>query len=225
MNNIEWRDVPGYSLYVCNKLGQIKNRKTEHVLSPQIGSTGYIKVQLYNNKIKKSINVHKIISEAFLGKRSNGKQVNHKDGDKTNAKLSNLEYVTPKENMQHAAETGLLFPAYGENNGASKIKENHIPIILGHLSDGILSQDEIAEKFNVSRTAISHIKLSVTWKHATEGSGMDFILRCKSIERSVPEIRKMLASGEFTQREIANKFGCDQSTISDINTGVSWREI
>ena len=221
----EWRPVPGFDLYVCNKMGDIKNKKTGHVLSKSLNRSGYAKVQLYNNRVKKSLAVHTIIANVFLGERLPGNQVNHKDGDKTNAQLSNLEYVTPAENMQHAAATGLLSPPIGERNGMSKIKEEDIPKIIEYLAEGILSQEEIAAMFNVSRTTISHIKLSVNWKHATKDSEMDFTFRCKSIERNVPEIRRLLASGKITQKEIAAKFGCDQSTISDIKTGISWGNI
>lgn len=53
---------------------------------------------MYNKEKKKTIKVHKLVANAFLGKSN--LQVDHIDGNKLNNKLNNLEYVTPKENIK-----------------------------------------------------------------------------------------------------------------------------
>ena len=60
---------------------------------------------MYNKEKKKTIKVHKLVANAFLGKSN--LQVDHIDGNKLNNKLNNLEYVTPKENIRRAWEKGL----------------------------------------------------------------------------------------------------------------------
>ena len=65
---------------------------------------GYPQVDLYYAAKKRTrINVHRLVSDAFIGDRPDGHQVNHIDGDKTNNRLENLEFVSNKENSWHAA--------------------------------------------------------------------------------------------------------------------------
>lgn len=130
---------------------------------------GYLGVVLYDSGNRKDVLVHVLVAAAFLGPKPGGLQVNHKDGDKTNNRLSNLEYVTPSENIQHAYDNGLaVFTAEmrqavseansGENNGKSKLTDAQAAQILRLKGKG-RTQADVANTFNVSQRMVSKIWL------------------------------------------------------------------
>ena len=81
---------------------------------------GYLQVQLYKNGIRSHKRVHRLVAEAFIPNPNNKPEVNHKDGNKHNNSVDNLEWVDKSENMKHAFRTGLC-----------KHNPNHKPM-LGH---------------------------------------------------------------------------------------------
>jgi hypothetical protein len=108
-----WKDIKGYEgLYQASNDGEIKSlikrQGKEIILKQGIDKCGYCIVTLCKNKIKKTKTVHRLIALTFL--KSTEKQVNHKDGNKKNNKLDNLEFVSAKQNINHALKNGLLKP-------------------------------------------------------------------------------------------------------------------
>lgn len=73
----------------------------------QNSQTGYIIVSLYKNNKKQNLYVHRILAEVFIPNPLSKEEVNHIDGIRSNNALSNLEWVSSKENSQHAIKTGL----------------------------------------------------------------------------------------------------------------------
>ncbi len=80
--------------------------QTEH-------KTVLYRIRLCVERVKYTRSVHRMIAEAFIPNPQNKPEVNHKDGNRLNNKLSNLEWVTKKENMDHAVATGLIDNPYG----------------------------------------------------------------------------------------------------------------
>lgn len=102
----EWRAVVGYKLYEVSDRGRVR-RKRGGIIKPFYNGRGYLRVQLYNGifgvsrKTRVCSFVHAIVMAAFIGPRIEGEEINHKDKDRENNALTNLEYVTQLENTRH----------------------------------------------------------------------------------------------------------------------------
>lgn len=104
----EWRDIEGYEgLYRVSNLGRVKNIKFNRILTGSQNTWGYLAVSLCKNGKGRSFSIHSLVIRSFVGKapiQENGipYDCHHKDGNKRNNNLSNLEYVTKSENIAHS---------------------------------------------------------------------------------------------------------------------------
>ena len=106
-----YKDIVGYEgLYQISNEGNVKSLikrfGCEKVLNPGITRAGYLTVTLCKNKKRESVQIHRVVAEHFLLKTD--LCVNHKDCDKLNNHVDNLEWVSYKENTHHAMSNGLL---------------------------------------------------------------------------------------------------------------------
>lgn len=96
-----WLPIKNYNYEVSN-LGNIRNKKNHNILTNfDYNRMGYIRVVLYKNNQRKRFFIHRLVAESFIPNPQNKGQVNHKDGNKQNNKLENLEWVTCSENGLH----------------------------------------------------------------------------------------------------------------------------
>ncbi len=123
---------------------------------------GYLRTSLgYGNTFK----IHRLVAEAFIPNPDKKKEVNHKDGNKLNNNVSNLEWATHLENMQHAVRTGLHTFGFGEesrrailnNEKVAYIRKN---FIKRHSEFGLTG---LGKKFGVTATSISRVVTNKNW--------------------------------------------------------------
>lgn len=131
-----------------------------------IDNRGYLRVSLGKDGIRATFKVHRIVAQHFIENPLNLAEVNHKDGDKFNNRVYNLEWATRKENMVHARDSGLLYKAEGSKNGFSILNEQQALAIW----QSKLSTKELANEYNVSLHCIYDIKSGKSWKHVTSHS-------------------------------------------------------
>ncbi len=111
---MKWKDVKDYEgVYQVSdtgkvrRVGECRNQhtswKSKNVLSPGDNGSGYLKVNLSKNNKVKMFYVHRLVGKAFLPKPEEGRnQINHKDGDKSNNCVNNLEWMNNSENNKHS---------------------------------------------------------------------------------------------------------------------------
>ena len=107
-----WKEVniDGYRTYEVSNLGNVRNSDTDELLALSTkNGYKYITLRRKNNK-DKSFRVHRLVAITFIPNDNPKRKryVNHKDGNKTNNKVSNLEWITPSNNSKHAIENGLI---------------------------------------------------------------------------------------------------------------------
>ena len=105
-----WKTIKDYPNYQISNLGRVKslgNNKTrkEKILKSYKNNKGYLKVDLYKEGVIKKYYIHRLVASAFLDNPNNLPQVNHKDEDKTNNCVDNLEFCTSQYNINYGTRT------------------------------------------------------------------------------------------------------------------------
>jgi hypothetical protein len=160
----EWKDIDGFrGRYQVSTLGRIKSKRGYRKYTET--KDGYDRVVLYTISPEKVvINVHKIVAKAFVPNKLNKPCINHINGIKKDNRALNLEWVTHKENTDHAIKLGLI----DVNNPAKFIRSNKLTAeqaIIIFNEFGIYK--DIAKKYGITRAAVSEIKRGLTWSHVT----------------------------------------------------------
>lgn len=179
----KWLPVFGYEgFYSISNVGTIRRetsangRPPGHILRASFDGYGYLHLRLSKHGEARTVVVHRVVARAFLGECPAGHEVNHKDGDKQNNRVENLEHVTTKQNHEHAAANGLKatgvrqgqhthperFPR-GERVHTAKLTNEAVRIIRQRLANKE-SGRALAAEFKVSANSISRIKTGRTWK-------------------------------------------------------------
>lgn len=181
--NEEWRDVVGYEeYYQISNLGRMCSKSRIKIVnsSKRANFTQFIPAKLRKITISKhpkhmyyqglvsvnnvviSVKIHRLIAEAFIPNPDNKPHINHIDGNKLNNAISNLEWCTHKENMQHAWNTGLSKPLRGEFGSGAKLTASQV-LEIRELSKTIRAT-KIAPMYGVHHATIRSIILRKTWK-------------------------------------------------------------
>ena len=119
-----WKDINGFSNYQISNYGRVKSKsryvnvgiknvnkfyKQEKIINQYSNGRGYMQVTIYNDIGKpKTIKVHRLVARAFIENKNNLPQVNHKDGNKLNNSVDNLEWCDNLYNIRHGIENGLV---------------------------------------------------------------------------------------------------------------------
>ena len=164
---MDWRPIKEFERYYeINRNGQIRNRKRNKLIKQHPDKDGYFRVILWHSEKGWRFNriVHRLLCEAFIPNPDNKKCVNHKDGNKQNNNLSNLEWVTDLENKEHAMVNNLMRGRPGESHHNVKLTEKDILRIRQLIKEG-QNDKEIGKLFKVHKGTINKIRNGYRWKH------------------------------------------------------------
>lgn len=178
MKNTTFKQIIGYEgLYSISEKGDVKSESrkinngvgfrfsNEFLMKHYDNGHGYNRVCLSNGKSRKFHLVHKLLAIHFIPNPNNYPIINHKDGNKKNNDLSNLEWCDYSHNNQHGYDTGLIKALQGEKHKNAKLSEKEVLEIIELLYKNDLKQSEIAEIYKVSSQTINSINKQTTWKH------------------------------------------------------------
>ena len=152
---IECREAPvkGYEgLYSVTSKGEVIGLKSGKVLKPT-SVRGYLRVKLYKDAQSKSISIHRIVANAFIPNEHNKSQVNHKDGNKGNNNVENLEWVTQSENQIHAYRNRLNTTAYAVDANKKRVAQKRLDGGLLRIWD---SMSEASRSTGIPVSNITH---------------------------------------------------------------------
>lgn len=168
MENEEWRQIAGYEgVYSVSSLGRVRRDRpysTTRVglmIAGNIDGRGYRQVLLHNRG-RRTFKVHALVLGAFVGSRPAGHHANHKNGNKTDNRLSNLEWVTPRENSLHAVR--VLGKGRGDTHGMHKLTAAQVAEIRARIVAGE-RQVLLATEYGVTQGLIAAIKRRAVWSH------------------------------------------------------------
>ena len=146
-------------MFEISSYGKLRRIPTGNILKNHISKKGYcvICVSLGSRNNKILIKMHRAVAENFIPNPENKSEVNHKDGNKQNNFVNNLEWVTNGENIKHAYDNNLIIKKFGLNNNNSKLNNNDIDYIRNNYKpyDKYFGCHGLARKFNISPSYIS----------------------------------------------------------------------
>jgi len=160
-----WKEVSGYKgKYFISDDGRIKSFqvcKEGRILAKNTNRLGYNVYTLSNNCKLKTHTTHRLVCMAFIPNISKKEFINHIDGNKQNNNISNLEWCTHSENMQHALKTGLKVPVKSFEHYNSRFDKKEIL----EIRKSELSESKLALIYKVSRGTIGKIKRFERYKN------------------------------------------------------------
>lgn len=173
-----WLPVVGMEdAYEVSSAGRVRSltriRRTKHgvrqpwprkMLTLSCASGGYLRVTLCKDAILRPCPVHRLVLETFDRPPLPGEQANHKNFDKQDNRIENLEWVTPLQNTQHAEAGGRRDSQRGSASHLAKLEVSDIPEIRRRVANGSRHW-EVAADYGVTRAAISHIIAGRNWRH------------------------------------------------------------
>lgn len=142
--------------------GKIRNANTGREIKQFVGSDGYMRTQIAG----KTRLVHRVIARAYIPEEPGKLFINHKDGNKQNNSVDNLEWCTRSENMYHAYTNELKPRPVGIKNGRCRLSNDQVKFIRDHYipGDETYGATALSKRFGVARQTISAINSGQNWK-------------------------------------------------------------
>ena len=212
MNNVvleDWKDIKGYEgLYLISNYGRVMSLRRKKstgkgyyyleskILKQSKTTTGYWKIELNKNGVKKSFKVHRLVAQHYIANPYDKENINHKDGNPLNNYFENLEWVNQGENVTHSLEMGLraFFNIDEKTLSYLYIEKNMSPNEIGNLL-GVSRKpiDQLIDEYGIRKDVVTKYQIDEEWL--------------------AEQFRKGVKN-----KDLAKVIGCDQSLISVYKT-------
>ncbi len=160
------KKIPDYSRYRVTRDGRVKiEHYDKRWMTPVSDKLGYQRIYMIgDNGKRKGVYLHRILALVYLPNPENKPHINHIDNNPSNNCLTNLEWCTHKENMQHSAKQGRKPGLQGEDNGHHKYSAQLVKKIRKLYSKGYTQMD-IKREFGVPQPTVSVIVRKTQWRN------------------------------------------------------------
>lgn len=212
--------------YSISNHGNIKNRNTKKSMK-SFPTINYTRITLAINNERRTFSIHRLVALHFCvipkryikkGLTANDLVVNHKNGIKRCNAAFNLEWVTSKENTDHAWKEGLCDSIRGENAHLAKITEKEAREVIAMIMIR-KTNDEIHEATGITKKTIQHIRSKECWKHLSHN--LEFPKLGTSKPNTIPvetihEVCKLLEEKKYSDYAIADLCNVSRGFVKDI---------
>jgi DNA-binding CsgD family transcriptional regulator len=211
--------VVGFENYLVDPTGRVFSLDSNILLKPIKQTTGYFSVNLYKNRKVNPKTIHRLVAINFIPNPENKKQVNHINGIKTDNRLCNLEWNTPKENIKHSRRIGLK---------VEKLSVADVYEIWKRVNNPV---HQTAKEFGVAESSIRCIYNGTHWEDIYEEhkhlKPKKHRWKSDTVSLTPEEIQYIRDTEEtISSRQIAKKFGISQYKAWSIRARVGrYRDI
>jgi hypothetical protein len=207
---------PYYDHIFVTESGEIYSNKTGKlkILKLHLTDSGYLDIAVsvgLGKSVRKK--AHRLVAETYLDNPENLREVDHIDCNKHNNQLSNLEWVSSKENKRRARLNGLYDNTVGENHHNAILTEDQVHSICQCLQDGMRNKD-VADIHGVHKDLVGHIKQGDIWKQISAKYKFDIKRNKRKSINFIKKVCEMISIGK-TNNEIFAMFE-GQITVNDV---------
>jgi hypothetical protein len=160
------KKILDYPAYLITSSGQVTSKRFKRFLKAQMDDYGYLHVLLYKNGKSIICKVNRLVLETFVGPCPKGMVCRHLNGIRTDNRLENLRWGTPKENSADMKQHGTA--PIGEKHGCAKLTVNDVKNIRHLYETGRYEQKELAKLYDVVKSTVWRIVHNKGWKHLVE---------------------------------------------------------
>lgn len=211
-----WNDKS--TRYAVGTKGTVYNMETGKCLIPSITNKGYFKLSLCIDRKRVKVLVHRLVALTYVPNPDNKPCVNHIDGCKTNNSVENLEWVTQKENIIHAARNGLISHV--------SLSNEQVHTICKYIKQG-LSDIEIAKMFDTTKDIIYRIRVGDNYKDISKNYNIVYTKKRnihRLSEHKVRQICEMRKKG-LSYPEISKILDISIKTLHAMHRTPKWASI
>ena len=236
----------GFSDYSITKCGKVYSHISNKYMKPSI-TRGYLRINIYNSDSgkKKNVHIHTLVAKRFIHSYEEGFVVNHKDGDKLNNHVNNLEWVSQRDNIIHSVKQGLRSPCFSYNGlvptpeqivydynekegrvGKPVATEEEVRKCCELLSKGYRPKD-VCLMTGLGRNNINRLKLKTfkRWEHITKEYDFSRIPNRNYTQvEDIVKVCEMIRDG-LGCRTIAKETGIHLSVVRGIKTKRSHADV
>lgn len=216
---------------ICNQ-GFVFNESTNGIQTPRPSNRGYLRVCISHKGDRNYPSLHRLVAQYFIDNPRNLPEVNHKNGNKYDNTVDNLEWVTSRENVIHSYDYNLNYS--GEKSNLAKTTDKQVHQVCKLLEENELSIDEIAKITNTTKRVVRHVLKHKTWNRLSKDYNFEHydkyqknprIINCngaKLTPKQVNLICSLIEKNQLTLRQIADATEIPYRLIRSIYFKKSW---